>query len=288
MRGTVGVSRQHSAGFTLVELIIALVMAGIVMGAVYQLLAKNQRFYRAQSQITQVQQSVRTVAQLLPGDLRELSASEGDITEMGDSAIVIRAMRGFAIICAEPDVATGLIIVRNSQAFGYRAADPTRDSMLVFWEGDSTRASDDRWLLGGLRQVISNTNCADGTAGTTLQFQGPEVANLDTVRVGHPLRVFETVKYEYYKDSDGWYLGIQSMVNGAWTDISPVAGPLMDGGGLQLTYLDADGNATATATDVASIEVMVRGQSAAPIMVEGRPRGFYRDSLRVRVALRNN
>lgn len=289
MRTAGSVSVRSRSGFTLVELIIALVMAGIVMGAVYQLLAKNQRFYRAQSQITQVQQNIRAVTQVLPGDLRELAASGGDIIAMGDSSITIRAMRGFSIICATPNPGNGQILVKNSMTFGYRAPDPTRDSLLVFRDGDSSIASDDRWIVGGLSGGATGVTCTDGTAATRLTMTGPDIALLDSVRVGAPLRGFETVRYEYYDDGTGtWWLGVQSMVGGSWTALSPVAGPLLAGGGLRLSYFNSAGAATAVPAQVAAIEIAVAAQSNQEIMAEGRPRGFYRDSLRVRVALRNN
>lgn len=286
--GRLTVTRR--AGFTIVELMIALVMAGIVMGAVYQLLAKNQRFYRAQSQITEVQQNIRAVAAILPGDMRELAASGGDIVSMGDSAITFRAMRSFNIICAPPNPGTGAIIVYGNLAFGYRALDPARDSLLVFRDGDSSMASDDRWILGGLGSITLNAGlCTDGTTGTTVRMTGANTALLDSVRTGSPLRGFEHVHYEYYDDGSGqWWLGVQTMSGGAWGALTPVAGPLLPGGGLDFNYYDANGNATNTPSQVAAIEIAVKGRSQQQLMVEGRPRGFFEDSLRVRVALRNN
>ncbi|MDO8665344.1 MAG: prepilin-type N-terminal cleavage/methylation domain-containing protein, partial [Gemmatimonadales bacterium] len=129
-------SRARRAGFTLIELVIAMAMASIVLGAVYRVLVNNQRFYRAQSQIVEVQQNVRAVSQILPAELRELDAADGDIIEMSDTSITIKAMRSFATICATPDAATGQIVLRNSLTFQYRAFDPERDSALVFSDGD--------------------------------------------------------------------------------------------------------------------------------------------------------
>jgi len=290
MRRTGGLSDMRRSGFTIVELMIALVMAGLVMGAVYQLMAKNQRFYRAQSQITAVQQNVRAVAQILPGDLRELAASGGDIIAMGDSAITVRAMRSFNLVCAPPIAATGLIVVFGNLSFGYRALDPSRDSLLVFRDGDSSIASDDQWIQGALGSVTPNVGiCDDGSTGTTIRMTGGNIALLDSVRSGAPLRGFEHVHYEYYDDGSGqWWLGVQTLNGGTWTSLTPVAGPLLAGGGLDFNYFDAAGNPTAVASQVAAIEIAVKGRSAQQIMAEGRPRGFYEDSLRVRVALRNN
>ncbi|MEK6610291.1 MAG: prepilin-type N-terminal cleavage/methylation domain-containing protein, partial [Gemmatimonadota bacterium] len=153
------VSGRGSAGFTLIELVIAMAMASIVLGAVYQVLVNNQRFYRAQGQIVEVQQNVRAVSQILPAELRELDAADGDIIEMSDTSITIKAMRSFATICATPDAATGQIVLRNSLTFQYRAVDPTRDSVLVFSDSNVQSTSDDRWLHAPAAAVATGVTC---------------------------------------------------------------------------------------------------------------------------------
>lgn len=284
-------SRERRAGFTLVELLIAIVLASAVLTAVYRVLLNNQRFYRAQSQIVDVQQNVRAVAQILPAELRELDAADGDIVAMSDTSITIKAMRGFSVVCAATDPAAGRIVIRNSLTFGYRAIDPARDSVLVFRDGDVQRAGDDRWLHAPAAAVTSGVGCTDGAAGTRLTLTGMVggTTQLDSVSVGAPVRSFELVNYRLYDDAAGtWWLGARTYSSGAWSDTSPVAGPLRPSDGITFRYRDAADAATAVTTNVAQIEVVVRGQSTQVIQVQGRPTGRYEDSLTVRVALRNN
>lgn len=277
---------SRRSGFTLIELIIAIAMASIVLGAVYRILVNNQRFYRAQSQIVDVQENVRAVAQLLPGELRELDAGDGDIIGMSDTAITMKAMRGFAVICAAPDVANGRITVRNSLTYGYRATDPTRDTVLVFADGNTGQTSDDTWLHARVTTITTGVTCTDGSAATRLTLTGASLAN---VTDGSPVRTFELVNYRLYNDGTGtWWLGARTYASSAWSATSPVAGPLRANDGITFTYYDAAGAVTAVAANVSRIQLVVRGLSQQSINVQGRRAGQYQDSLTVNVALRNN
>ena len=91
-----------------------------------------------------------------------------------------------------------------------------------------------------------------------------------------------------YEDDGQYWLGVETLVNGAYSDISPVAGPLIGENGISFAYYDAAGVVTATTTSVASIQITARGKTGNQINTPGRPTGYYYDSLVVRTALRNN
>jgi prepilin-type N-terminal cleavage/methylation domain-containing protein len=292
--------RNRRAGFTLVELIIAITVSGLVMGSIYKILNANQRFYRAQNQILDVQQNIRAAAQILPGELRGLDPDGGDIIAMSDTAITIKAARGFSIVCTTPsaaDVTARQIVIRNALTSGYRAMDASRDSVLVYREGNPEISSDDRWLHAPIAGSAA-VNCADGTAGTRLTLTG--MADGDSLGVrgslgdqgvvaGAPLRTFEVVNYRLYDDGTGaWWLGLRSYAGGAWGATSPVAGPLQAANGLEFQYLDATQHATTVRTAVRRFRITVRGQSSQPINVPGRVAGVFRDSVVARVAVRNH
>ena len=61
-------------GFSLIELVLALVILGIVAGAIYKVLLTNQQTYTAQTQGIDLQQNLRAGAALLPAEFRELNA----------------------------------------------------------------------------------------------------------------------------------------------------------------------------------------------------------------------
>src|SRR5881296_4487916 len=111
-------------GFSLIELMIALVLLGLVSAAVYKVLVNNQRLYLAQTQTIDLNQNIRAAAAILPAELRELDAVDGDITFMGPDSIRIRAMRQLAFVCATPQLAIGLgqivVTIRTTPIYGNR------------------------------------------------------------------------------------------------------------------------------------------------------------------------
>ncbi len=94
-------------GFSLIELMIALVLLGLVSAAVYKVLVNNQRLYLAQTQTIDLQQNIRAAAAILPAEFRELDAADGDITAMGPDSIRMRAMRQLSFLCATPPLGGG-------------------------------------------------------------------------------------------------------------------------------------------------------------------------------------
>lgn len=286
--------RRRTAGFTLIELMIALVLTGIVLGSVYQTLGNNQRFYRSTSQILDVQQGIRAVAQLLPSELREVDAVAGDIQAMGPDSITVKALRNTYFTCAPP-VAGTKIIVRNDMVFGYRAIDPQRDRILLFRDGNRQLMSDDTWQDYGITSVQTGSTCTDGSgAGTLINLSGTfsGVTALDSsFTVGAPVRTYEIITYRLYVDADGiGWLGVRNFSGGSWGAVSPIAGPLRSTDGIALSYYDSTGAVTPVPANVAQIRLVVHGMSAAPIEIGGRRANLqkYQDSLTVRVALRNN
>ncbi|MSO49643.1 MAG: prepilin-type N-terminal cleavage/methylation domain-containing protein [Acidobacteria bacterium] len=63
-------STRESSGFTLAELLVALVLSAIVVSAVAALTATTDRFARSQSRVMDAQQRARVIAETLGRDLR--------------------------------------------------------------------------------------------------------------------------------------------------------------------------------------------------------------------------
>jgi len=59
-----------SKGFTIVEVLIAMAIAGIVMGAIYSIFISSNRSYRTQDSVADVQQRVRVGIDFIARDLR--------------------------------------------------------------------------------------------------------------------------------------------------------------------------------------------------------------------------
>lgn len=60
----------NKKGITLLELLIALVICGLVVGGIYRLFVVQSRAYTVQDQVAEVQQNIRSTMEILLRDLR--------------------------------------------------------------------------------------------------------------------------------------------------------------------------------------------------------------------------
>lgn len=72
---------KHSRGFTLIEVLIALAIAGIVISSLYSIFTPQTKTYANQEQIVDVQRSLRFAMSLMERDLRNLGYNPGGLTE---------------------------------------------------------------------------------------------------------------------------------------------------------------------------------------------------------------
>ena len=290
-------------GFTLIELMIALVLLGIVSAAVYKVLVNNQRVYLAQTQTIDLQQNIRAAAAILPAEFRELDAADGDIKAMTPTSLRIRAMRELAFVCADPVLGGGIgqitLTVRKTPIYGTRQTFTKGDSILVYWEGNPTTRVDDQWLPAQLQAdgapgVCNDTLGANNPAWLlSLQPQwinAPTLNRAGAITRGAPLRGFDKVAYELYQapaPDTNWYLGQRNPAQGG--TIQPMIGPLIGPNGVTFSYYDSVGAVTADSSKVAQIGFVLRARTASPIRSAGTGIQDYKiDSVVSWVALRNN
>lgn len=89
--------RVGHAGFTLVEALAAVALAGIVAGAALGVLFGQRSFYAGSSRRTHAQQSARAGADLLYAELRTSTAS--DLMAAGPDSVSVRADLLRAVVC---------------------------------------------------------------------------------------------------------------------------------------------------------------------------------------------
>lgn len=281
------VSRRRARGHTLAELLVVLVLGSVVVGAAGQAFLATERFFRLQASALEVHEGLRAATQVLAAELRELDPAGGDIVALGPDSISLRATRGLTFVCAPADPATGRLAVRRSPGSGYRDVDPARDRAMVYRDGDPATEDDDAWLDLAVASAGGTATCAEGSAGTELRLAG-DVAALDSVGLGAPVRFYERATYRLYRDETGaWWLGVRGWSGGSWAAVSPVAGPLRHPLGLQFTYYDAGGAATAVPARVARIALVVRGAGGALLQAVGGKQAHWSDSLATVVFPRN-
>jgi prepilin-type N-terminal cleavage/methylation domain-containing protein len=288
-------------GFSLIELMIALVLLGIVSAAVYKIMVSDQRIFRAQTQRIDLQENIRAAATILPAEFRVLNARDGDILAIGPDSIKIRAMRLFAVACDTPIITVAgaitarTLIIRNSLTFGSRML-AANDSVLIYYEGAPGNRNDDGWLRGQVTLAPVAANCAgpepiaQARPGMLLTFDLaafvlPQQQKPGMIPMGTPVWGYEIDTYRVYQAADAkWYLG-QRIGNGA---LQPLVGPLLGANGITLSYFDSTGTVTAATASIGQIEVRVRGLTAEPIRLTDGTQTNAVDSMVTRVALRNN
>ncbi len=286
-------------GYTLIELLIALVLLGMVSAAIYKVLVNNQRIYLAQTQQIDLQQNIRAAAAILPAEFRQIDAADSDIIAMGPDSIRTRVIRQLSFLCLAPVLGGGVgqitLTVRQTPIYGTRITFTPNDSLLVYYEGDPTRRSDDSWLRGQVKTVTPLSSGCPGPSPhdafvLTLDpnwIAGSQANVPGVITTGSPILGFDKVVYRVYQSSDNnWYLGIRSPA-GSGT-IQPLIGPLIGSNGVTFGYFDALGAVTANPTQVARIDITLRARTTAPIRDVSGAIAYKVDSVVTSVALRNN
>lgn len=282
-------------GFTLIELIVALTLFGIVGALIYQTLTSTQRSAQAIAQRIDVQQNVRDAVHYLSSIMRELDASDGDIVTADSSEIEFRAMRWTGILCDEPDAegSTVELAIRANAIYGARVPDQALDSLLIYRDGNTNTQNDDRWAVGALTDAEDGA-CADGTAARILTASITAASGgVDSVEVGvftgAPIRGFQVEEITVFEDYTGrsWLGQRTASRTATWTSRQAMLGPLASNG-LTFTYLDASGAATGAVKGIRSVRFVVRGESLEMARGTSGDIGYARDSLMTVVALRNN
>lgn len=279
-------------GLTLVELLVALVLAGIVGTAIIRMLNSSQRVTRVQFGRMDAQQNATAALYYLGSALRELSASEGDVYDATATGIRYRAMRWTGVACSGVSVSGSdlLITLRRAHLFGAYRPNPLTDSLLVFHEKTPTTRADDVWLVGRLTDTAT-VNCPDGSGGARLSLRitaasGGNAALATGFTLGSPIRAFqaEEVSVETDVAGESWFVRRAADVAGTWGAFDRLAGPL-SGSGLLLQYFDTLNVETNVLARIASVRAVVLAQSADNT---GVGTGTVTDSIITRIAMRNN
>lgn len=318
--------RRRRAGYSLVEVLIALTILGIVGAALIATITRQQQFYRDTSESLVVRRELRSGAALLPVELRGVSrdglrddtGTWPDIQEVTERYVKFNATIGSSVICEKGGgsfsqfylPATNLA---NHTLTAWYERPAAGDTVAVFDEGSLTGAEDDEWRYAVITNVHSD---AAGCVGSPLMdavLDAPALkprwritidpasvkaspgfaggAGLpSTIQTGAVVRFLRPVHYELYQPSGSprWFLGYSQRLNGAWTALAPVAGPYRApaNDGLRFQYYDTLGAVNNNRTAIARIDVLLKGEGERAVL-RSRNGVPFRDSLMFRIAVRN-
>lgn len=256
--------RRRRRGFTLAELVVALLVFSLLSGAILTLVVRQQRFYGDAAEVIKVQNELRQGSAVLPIDLRAISTGDtlvntlasrnnADIYARSDKAIEFRRIYGTSVLCRRRSTAPfdTIMLVPKTLSSGaalttWSATPAVGDSLLILDDGKLVGAGDDRWRTYDVKQITTVTGPA-ACPVKTMADQTPLLAPADagnpsfyiiisppldsTVLVQSPVRVFRRARYELYQSSDGlWYLGYSEcsrkhVTASRCSNLTPVSGP---------------------------------------------------------------
>jgi prepilin-type N-terminal cleavage/methylation domain-containing protein len=251
------VRRPDRAGFTLVELLVALVISGILAGVIFQLLLGQGRVSRVQTAREEVQQNARAALEVVTAELR--GVGKGGLVTADADELSFFSPRAWGLVCGQS--AAGLAVV-----YPPAAPPPTGvgalaigDASWTFFEHatDATATSD----LTDAVKVCNNSltpepafvvDVSQPAARPRRVYAGVSGA---APAPGTPAYVFERITYT---------IGMPAGLDGDWIlrNGEPLAGPV-PADGLRFAYLDQNGAETSTPDQVVAVRVSVRTESRA-------------------------
>jgi hypothetical protein len=265
-------------GYSVIELLVAVVLSALVLGLLGVVSARQQRFSR--EVVVSVERNIESgqAAELLPIALRSVSPQFGDIPAGGarDTSLEFRATIATSVVC---DTAPNTIALAPSHP-----TPPAFTSVLSRPETGDTAwtlalAGSDTWTAHAITGVVDSTyRCR---VGSVMQWPGDppagglvlRVAGGTSVASGSPVRITRPWRYSLYRSSDGqWYLGAKDWnpASAKFNTIQPVSGPFLSAAahGLAFRYYDSTHTEIVPASpdtrSIALVEITIRSDTTLP------------------------
>jgi Tfp pilus assembly protein PilW len=278
---------SRSAGFTLAETLVVVLVGALVMGSIYQMVIMQDRTTRDQFARIETAQNGRTTLAVITNDLKEISAVDGDVVAAAPTDLTFRALKKAGLTCAKPSDT-------EFEVWELGAHFAAGDSVLVFSEGNVNTTTDDQWLRATVTAVVAATNGACTGAdpyGVSANFKKRLTlsAAMATASTGAFIRSFTHTRYRI-TDSGEWGQLMRTDTMAETPIIDHLA--LTADQGLQFRYFNAAGTQIASGSlatnlnNIMRIQVKVRGKAASSVSRTGANR--FQDSLVTNVYLRGN
>jgi type IV pilus assembly protein PilW len=81
-------TKLNNMGITLIELLVALVIGGIIIAGIYRVFVAQSKAYTVQDQVIEVQQSVRSAMEVLLRDIR-MAGFDNDATDLNGDGMTL-------------------------------------------------------------------------------------------------------------------------------------------------------------------------------------------------------
>jgi type II secretory pathway pseudopilin PulG len=237
----------------LVELLAALVISGILAGALFHALRAQAQAARLGSARQEVQQNARAALDVISSELRTVPPSA--LRTAAADSIRYFAPRAFGLVCdAVTPGATTLRAAFPAQALDGFTPYGKRAWGIALADAGTPLQRPDRWhfaapvhKLSSAGSCIADLGAESGVAVHGFRADAPIVGSGGTaVARGAQLFVFEEVKYDVGSSAGAkWLRRMVGYGSGASTNQQPMAGPLAPERGLVFEYFDRHGGVLA-------------------------------------------
>lgn len=272
---------RRQGGFTLVEVMVALVITGILATVLFQLVQGQGKFVQMESSREEVQQNSRGALELLSSELRTIPA--GAIDTAAADRIRFRVPRAWGLVCASTGGGT------SGVAIAFPAGSFPSDAPTSFASG----AGSDWGLAipsGTLGAYYALALTGIGTGGTStctsgiglgtaspadvrqVSYSAPLVA--PTAAAGSAVFLYQMVEYDMAQSSSSSPPGIWLRRRNGAGNMEPMAGPL----------LAAD---TATTSTGLSFSYYCGSSALGAAALAVRANWLSIDRIRIRVAMQS-
>jgi prepilin-type N-terminal cleavage/methylation domain-containing protein len=266
-----GAARRR-AGFTLVELAVALVIAGILTTVVYRLVQSQSRFVAVQSAREEAQQNARGALDILAGELRTINPD--GLIRAEAQALEFMLPKAWGVVCSHDDLGTQLDVVFPDLPADAFVLGASAGVLVDTASGDSARWAPQATVAAVGRAIVTDTTrLVPGTAGGFC----PEARSAGTVtayrltgtnfptprRIGNMVMLYQLVRYDVgTSDGRAWVMRSNGVSLAGTFSQQPLAGPLVHADSLRFTYYRGvnatqvtPGTTTATLRDVSRVRI---------------------------------
>lgn len=296
---------KGARGFTLVEVLVSLVLAGLLAMVIFQVVRGQTRFAAVQSAQQEVQQNARGAIEIIASELR--GVQPGGLVSTSATSITFMLPRAWGISCGGATTTTLPVLFPEVPDTTVMFAINGASGLLA----DTSAAGIGQWgpipnatTLAGRAQVntLPAQNPALGVAGNpciALRATAPANGLMravtvtgtgfpTTVPAGNTVYLYQLARYEVgTTDSEHWIWRSQGLP-GSTGSTQPLAGPLTSATtGLVFTYFTADGTAFTPGDDRAQLALVARIGVKVVAHTRERGRTNLSDSVTTSVLLRN-
>jgi prepilin-type N-terminal cleavage/methylation domain-containing protein len=293
---------RNAQGFTLVEVLVALMLSSLLAGIIFEIVRGQARFTTVQSARQEVQQNARGASEIVASELR--AAQDSGLVEATANSVTFLLPRAWGVSCGGagggtlnvvfptlPDTtvmfaingASGLL-ADTAFAAGTPRWGPMPDATSFAGRATVTSVTAQNPRLG----APVNACAAIRADSAPARVQGLVVngSNLPTVPAGRSVYLYQLARYDVSTVGSEYWIKRSNGLPGG-TNQQALAGPLTSAQGLAFTYYKADGTTFVPGNDLTLLRQVVR--VAVKVVTKSRTQGRANqsDSVVTSVLLRN-